>query len=45
MYVMPKSTNQQKLLRDCYQNNVTAEKEALNDVLGNQYGVEIQPAN
>ena len=29
----PKSTHQQKLLRDCYQNNTTAEKEALNDVI------------
>ena len=29
----PKSTHQQQLLRDCCQNNVTAEKEALNDVI------------
>ena len=29
----PKSTHQQKLLRDCYQNNATAQKEALNDVI------------
>ena len=32
----PKSTHQQQLLRDCYQNNATAEKEALNDVIREQ---------
>ena len=32
----PKSTHQQKLLRGCYQNNATAEKEAFDDVIGKQ---------
>ena len=35
------STHQQQLLRDCYQNNATAEKEALDDVIG-KHGVVIQ---
>ena len=29
----PKSTHQHQLLRDCYQNNATAGKEVLNDVI------------